>query len=396
MSKNIVILGGGFGGLYTALSLGKMPLIKRGLAQIILVEKKDHFLFTPLLYELLTEELQPWQIAPSYQKLLQNTPINFCQDKVTNIDIDNRKITLENQGNLIYDYLVLGLGIQNRYADIIGVNKYALNFRNIEDLELLNQRLTLLENISGKIIKITIIGGGANGVELACKLADRLGKRGEIHLIQRSSHILNSFPSGLIKKAKKALVNRKVLVDCNTDVLEVKQDEIIIKKENEETKITTDIIIWTAGTQCLEILKSLPSEKNKQGKLITLPTLQLPKYPEVLALGDLACIPQGKKFAPAKAQSAYQQADCAAYNLNALLTNKPLQKFRYVHLGDMMTLGEKSGIVSSFGLNITGYVGDVIRRLVYIQRLPNNRHRLQVFKHWFINSLQKRLFFKKF
>lgn len=393
MTKHICILGGGFGGLYTALSLSKMPLIKSGYAKITLVEQKDHFLFTPLLYELITGELQRWQIAPSYQKLLHNTPVNLCQDKVVNIDINNRQITLENHPNLSYDYLVLGLGTQNRYANIPGIINHALKFRSLEDLELLNQRLHLLETSQRQRLKIAVIGGGPNGVELACKLGDRLQKRGEIYLIQRTGTILKGFPQQLIKSSQEALEKRRIIAYYHTEVDKIEENQIILNKDNEQINLATDLVIWTAGTQCLDMLKSLPCEKNHQGKLITLSTLQLANYPEVFALGDLADIPQGKNSAPAKAQAAYQQADYVAANIHALLSNKPLKKFRYLHLGDMMTVGKKSAIVYSFGLNITGYIADVMRRLVYIQRLPTSRHRLQVFKHWFGNSFKKRLGF---
>ena len=393
MNKHICILGGGFGGLYTALYLSKMPLIKSGLARVTLVEKKDHFLFTPLLYELLTGELQRWQIAPSYQKLLHNTPVSFCQDKVVDIDLNNSQVALENHPHLNYDYLVLALGTKNRYASIPGIVEHTIKFRTLEDLELLNQKLHLLETSQRQRLKIAVIGGGPNGVELACKLSDRLGKRGEIYLVQRRNSILNGFPQGLINSAQRALGQRKVLVYYHTQVESIEADRIIINKHNQQINLPTDLVIWTAGTQCLEMLQSLPCEKNHQGKLMTLPTLQLENYPQVFAVGDLAHIPQGKKYAPSKAQSAYQQANCVAKNIHALLENKRPQKFRYLHLGDMMTLGKRRAIVSSYGINLTGYLADVMRRLVYIQRLPSMRHRLQVFKHWFGNSLQKRLRF---
>ena len=392
MTKHICILGGGFAGLYTALGLAKLPLVKSGAVIVTLVEPKDNFLFTPLLYELLTGELQRWQIAPSYQKLLHPTPIRFCQDKATEIDLINRQVKLANNGDLNYDYLVLAVGTENRFAEIQGLQEYALTFRSLEDYELLNQKLHLLETSGRRKIRVGVIGGGANGVELACKLGDRLAKKGQIYLIQRSSRILTGFPRGLVKSAHKSLGDRAIQIYYNTQVEEISESEISLSKNEQFFNLPIDIVIWATGNQCFSFLQNLPCETTANGKLKSLPTLQLAKFPEVFALGDLAQIPQGKhNYAPNKAQSAYQQASCAARNLNALLQEKQTTKFRYLHLGDMMTLGKKSAIVSSYGINITGYLADVMRRLVYIQRLPTTRHRLQVFKNWFGTSLQKRL-----
>lgn len=395
-NKHICILGGGFAGLYTALSLAKLPDVKSGAVTVTLVEPKDNFLFTPLLYELLTGELQRWQIAPSYQKLLYGTAIKLCQDKATAIDLYNRQVKLANHPTLNYDYLVLAVGTENRFAEIKGLQEYALTFRSVEDYELLNQKLHLLETSGRQKIRVTVIGGGANGVELACKLGDRLENKGQIYLIQRSGEILKGFPSGLVKSAQKSLGDRAVQIYYDTEVEEILATEIKLSKNEQSITLPTDIVIWATGNQCLNFLQKLPCEKTPHGKLKSLPTLQLPEFPEVFALGDLAHIRCGKHHhAPAKAQSAYQQADCAANNLTNLLQGKQnLSKFRYLHLGDMMTLGKKTAIVSSYGINITGYLADVMRRLVYIQRLPTTRHRLQVFKNWFGTSLQKRLLIK--
>jgi NADH dehydrogenase len=392
MTKHICILGGGFAGLYTALDLAKLAEVKSGAVTVTLVEPKDNFLFTPLLYELLTGELQRWQIAPSYQKLLHRTPIKFCQDKAMTIDLINRQVKLANYPDLNYDYLVLAVGTENRFAEIKGLQEYALTFRSLEDYEQLNQKLHLLETSGRQKIRVAVIGGGANGVELACKLGDRLANKGQIYLIQRSNRLLNGFPLGLVKSAHKSLGERGVQIYYDTQLEEIAATEISLSKNQQPINLPTDIVIWATGNQCLSFLQNLPCAKTPNGKLKSLPTLQLREFPEVFALGDLAHIPQGKSnHAPAKAQSAYQQASCAARNINALIQKKTPSKFRYFHLGDMMTLGKKSAIVSSYGINLTGYGADVIRRLVYIQRLPTTRHRLQVFKNWFGTSLRKRL-----
>ena len=154
---NICVLGGGFSGLYTALYLSKHPQVKSGEWKITLVERNDNFLFTPLLYELITGELQRWEIAPTYQKLLAGTSIKFCQQIVKKIDLDNRQVKLDNDDNLNYDYLVLGLGTQNRWVDIPGLKNHALTFRTLQDLEQLQAKIHYLETLDRKHLRVAII-----------------------------------------------------------------------------------------------------------------------------------------------------------------------------------------------------------------------------------------------
>jgi NADH dehydrogenase len=392
MTKHICILGGGFGGLYTCLSLNRTPLVRAGKAKITLVEQKDHFLFTPLLYELITGELQRWEIAPSYQKLLHDTNINLCQDKIINVDLNKCQVKLNNHPNLNYDYLVLALGRKNRYAPIPGLTTHALKFRTLEDVELLNQRLHLLETSSRQRLRVAVIGGGPNGVEIAGKISDRLGQRGEIYLIERGQSLLKNFSVGVQKASGRALAARKIQVIYNSELKAIEAGQVILVRQRQTVTIPTDLVLWAAGTQSLEWLLELDCQKNSQGKLTTYPTLQLVDYPEVFALGDLANIPHRKlKPVPATAQAAYQQAGYVAKNIQRIMEGKSLKHFHYFHLGDMLTLGKKVAVVSSFGVNLEGALADKIRRLAYIQRLPTFRHRWQVLKNVVRNSLSQKL-----
>ncbi|ACK72886.1 FAD-dependent pyridine nucleotide-disulphide oxidoreductase [Gloeothece citriformis PCC 7424] len=391
----IVILGGGFGGLYTALYLSRHRLFQSGKCKITLVEPKDHFLFTPLLYELITGELQRWEIAPSYQKLLASTPIRLCQHSVKEINFKTRQVYLENAQQLSYDYLVVAVGTETRWADISGLSTYALTFRTLEDLEYLKGQLHLLEISDRQILRLGVIGGGANGVELACKLADRLGKRGEVILIERGKNILKGFSPGVRSAAWKALSLRRVNVELNATVEAIEANQMTLVQYDQRNQYPIDLVIWATGTQSREWVTDLDCQHNHQGKLLTYPTLQLIDYPEVFALGDITEIhSSSQKSVPATAQAAFQQASCAAKNIVALIQHKPLKVFHYHHLGDMLTLGQKSAIISSFFLNIDGRLGDIIRRLAYILRLPTPRHRLQVLRSWFIKLIirVKRLF----
>lgn len=394
MAKKICILGGGFGGLYTALYLSRSAAIKSEKWEITLVEPKDNFLFTPLLYELITGELQRWEIAPSYQKLLRNTKIKLCQVKAKDINFIQAKVALENGQTLNYNYLVLAVGCKNRWANIPGLRENALTFRTVEDVEYLQARLHLLEATEKQKIQLAVIGGGPNGVELACKLADKLGKRGQVRLIERGDNILKGFSHGVRSASWKALSKRKVEVNINTNVEAISADKLTLTKNEQKIQIDTDLVIWAAGIQSREWIVNLDCQKTPQGKLLTSPSLQLIDYPEVFVLGDIAEIRSSKTRVPATAQAAYQQASCVAKNILLSLEGKSLKSFRYLHLGDMLTLGKRSAIVSCFFLNIEGRLADIIRRLAYILRLPTFRHRLQVLKSLFskLGMKIKRLF----
>ena len=379
---HICILGGGFGGLYTALYLSRF--FEDESDQITLVEPKDRFLFTPLLYELLTGELQRWEIAPSYHKLLHNKNIHFCQQSVQDVELKMRQVKLENGQKLTYDYLVLAVGNQTRYADIPGVVEHTLKFRTLADAELLHERLKLLEATQRQHLRLAIIGGGPSGVELACKLADRLGKRGQVSLVERGTEILKPYSRGVQKAAQKAMTGR-VQLHLNTSVKEIEAEQITVVQNNQTFTWAVDFVLWTAGTETQKWVRNLDCQHNDWGQVLTRPTLQLVDFPEVFAVGDLAD-GQNNRI-PATAQAAYQQASRVAKNLKAALQGRRLRPFHYLHLGDMLTLGKGAAVVSSFSINISGSVGALLRRLIYVQRLPTWRHRLQVLKNllmgWF-------------
>ncbi len=382
----VCIVGGGFGGLYTALYLSNFGWIKSEKYKIILVEPKNNFLFTPLLYEILTGELQRWEIAPTYQKLLAGTNINWIQDKVQEVDLIRKSVSLESQTSLAYDYLVLAAGRKTKCVNLPGLTTHALTFRSIFDAERLQERLRTLE-ASDELVKIAIIGAGANGVELACKVSDRLKGKAAILLIDRGDGILKNFNSGIQKAATKAIERCKIKVLLSTDIKEITADSISIYHGNKLVTVPINLVLWTAGTETIDWVDNLNCQQNKLGQLLTRPTLQLIDYPEVLALGDLAEIRHSKtRIVPSTAQAAYQQAGTAAKNLQAMILNKQLQRFYYLHLGDMLTLGKGNAIISSFSINLTGFVAGILRRLIYVQRLPTIRHRWQVFKNLFFGN----------
>jgi NADH dehydrogenase len=384
----ICILGGGFGGLYTALRLSQLPWEKPQRPEIILVDHNDRFLFSPLLYELLTGELQTWEIAPPYEELLVNTGVRFTQATVAGIDIDERRVQLQDGPEFSYERLVLALGGETPLDMAPGVAEYALPFRTLADAYRLEERLRILEESDKDKIRVAIVGAGYSGVELACKLAERLGERGRLRLIELSDMILRTSPDFNRDAAHKALDDRNVWIDLETSVESIEPDMISLLYKAQVDTIPVDLVLWTVGTRVAPVLQSLPLKHNQRGQLTTTPTLQVVDHPEIYALGDLAdCRDAEGQQIPSTAQAAFQQADYTAWNIWASLTGRPLLPFRYQPLGEMMTLGTDNATLTGLGVKLDGPLAHIARRLGYLYRMPTLDHKLKVGFNWIARPL---------
>lgn len=387
-TARICILGGGFGGLYTALRLSQLPWEPEQKPEIVLVDQSDRFLFSPLLYELLTGELQTWEIAPPFEEVLQSTGVRFCQGVVSEIDIHQQQVHLQNGLEISYDRLVLALGGETPLDIVPGGTAYAHPFRTIADAYRLEERLRVLEESNEDKIRVAIVGAGYSGVELACKLADRLRHRGRFRLIELSDQILRTSGEFNRQAASKALEDRGIFIDLETKVESIEQDSISLEYKNQVDTIPVDLVIWTVGTRVTPVVRSLPIKQNQRGQIITTLTLQVPDRPEIFALGDLAdCHDAEGQQVPGNAQAAFQQADYVAWNIWATLTNRPLLSFRYQYLGEMMTLGIDDATLSGLGIQLNGSLAYIARRLAYLYRLPNIDHQMKVGFNWLVRPI---------
>ncbi|NCJ06390.1 FAD-dependent oxidoreductase [Synechococcales cyanobacterium C] len=382
-SLKICILGGGFGGLYTALRLSQLPWPEGQTPEIILVDQSDHFLFSPFLYELVTGELQAWEIAPPFTELLAETGVQFIQATVQDIDPQQRQVTLADDRTLPFDRLVLALGGETPRHQVPGAAEYALPFRTVADAYQLEARLRAFETAPQEVIRVAIAGAGPSGVELACKLAERLGDRGRIRIIDRGSSILESAPEFNQQAALKTLEEQGVWLDLETTVEKVEADQLTLTYKNQTDTLPVDLVLWTVGTAIAAPIRAVKLPHNPRGQLPTLPTLQVQDHPDIYALGDLAdCHDAQGQQVPGTAQAALQQADCAAWNVWASLTERPLLPFRYTHLGEMLTLGQSTAALTGLGLKLDGSAAYLARRLIYLYRMPTLEHQLKVGLHW--------------
>ncbi|ESA36259.1 nadh fad-containing subunit [Leptolyngbya sp. Heron Island J] len=391
-NQRVVILGGGFGGLYTALALSKLPWDKVTKPEITLVDQRDRFLFAPLLYELVSDELQTWEIAPPYAELLAGTGIKFHQSGVAGIDAAANSVCLKDDTVLPYDYLVLALGGETPMDMAPGVKEHAIAFRTLNDAYALKERLREIENSDADKIRVAVVGGGYSGVELVCKLAERLGERGRLRIIERGTAILQNSPAFNQKAAQDALTEKGIWIDYETTVTEVGVDTISLEYKDQTDVLPVELVLWTVGNRVNSLVASLPFEKNERQQLKIQPTLQLLNQDHIFAIGDLA---DGKdadgNMVPTTAQAALQQADYTAWNIWGALTGRPPLPFRYQHLGEMMTLGSDSATLAGLGLKLDGTAAHIARRLTYLYRMPTFEHQLRVGLNWISQPLRELL-----
>ncbi|MGK7890406.1 MAG: NAD(P)/FAD-dependent oxidoreductase, partial [Leptolyngbyaceae cyanobacterium] len=229
----ICVLGGGFGGLYTALNLTQFPWDTTPKPEIVLVDQHDRFVFLPLLYELLTGELETWEIAPPFTELLGDTGIQFHQQAVSHIDVETKTVHFAStdplsSDSLAFDYLDLALGGETPIDLVPGAADHAIPFRTIANAYQVEERLRSLEQMDQEKIRVAVVGGGYSGVELACKLAERLGDRGRLRIVEMGDQILRTSTEFNREAARKALSDRQVWLDLETRVTNIGSDTITL------------------------------------------------------------------------------------------------------------------------------------------------------------------------
>ena len=384
MAGSVVIVGGGFGGLYTALALAA----ERHHPPVLLVEPQERFLFLPLLYELLSGELRSWEIAPRYDSLLAGRGVAWLQDRVMRIDLQARCLHTEAGRRIPWDRLVLATGAGTDSFGVPGVERHSLSFRSLADVQRLQALVAQLARSGRPLQRLAVVGGGPSGVELACKLADLAGSAAVIELIEQGDTLLPGSRAFNREQAQLSLRRRDVRVRTRTQVIEVGSDRLLMRRlpEGESEQLAVQGVIWTAGQRCRPPQIDPPLMKDSQGRLLCEPDLRLRQHDEVFVVGDLAAVPQAEPAAgaslPTTAQVAFQQAPLAAANVLRSLRGEPLQTFRWQDLGEMLSLGKGEATLTGAGLTLAGPAAYQIRRLAYLARLPRLSHQMRVAAGW--------------
>lgn len=385
----VVIVGGGFGGLYSALALSQRPEHP----PILLIEPNEHFLFLPLLYELLSGELRRWEIAPRYDALLAGRGIAHLRDRVEAIDTDRRQVHTQGGQTIRYGRLVIASGAITTTFGVPGAERHCQGFRTLADVERLQKLLGNLARHPRPLQRLAVVGAGATGVELACKLADLADGSAVIELIEQGPELLPQSRSFNREQAALALQRRDVRLRTHSAVVAVEADRLRLRRTDTaaasaspapvaEEELVVAGVIWTAGLAFRPPAITPAPPQDARGRLRCEPTLQLEGHPEVFVIGDLAAPGGLDGPLPSSAQVAFQQAPLLAANLLRSLAQEPLEPFRWNDLGEMLSLGRGEASLCGAGVTLAGRAAFRLRQLAYLSRMPGLSHTLRVAAGW--------------
>ncbi len=390
----VVIVGGGFGGLIAAKSLARMPV------HVTLVDRTNHHVFQPLLYQVASAGLSPADIASPIRSILaRQKNIDVQLATVTAVDLAHKRVVLAD-GALAYDYLVLAAGAHTNYFGHPEWEPHAPGLKSLEDAIEVRRRMLLAferaerssdEKERQRLLTFVAIGGGATGVELAGAFAEvrRFVLREDfrsIHpenarviLLEAGPRILPSFDESLSTKAVKQLEQLGVVVRTGTRVTAIDERGVELGGE----RIDSATVVWAAGVEVSPIVRSLGVPLDKQGRILVESDLSLPGHPEAFAIGDVIHFEQNGKTVPGVSQVAMQGGKFVADAIRRTMAGRPRGRFHYFDKGIMATIGRSRAVAEPFGFKLSGFVAWLAWLVVHIWYLIGFRNRAIVMFEWF-------------
>ncbi len=366
-SESIVVVGGGFGGLATVQDL----LAKSDGTSVILIDEGNRFLFKPLLYELLSDELQLWEVAPQYSDLASELGFIFLQESIVEIDTIERKLITSSEAEIRYSQLVISTGVTTDYSFLENSQDYACGFSNLNDFQRIKKLITTINNSSEFTDPIVIAGAGPTGVELACKISDLLKDRVEIYLVDKGDKILPNSKSFNREKAIDAIGKRKIRVYLEYYIKSVDKTFLELYSTHNEAnnviKIDYSTLVCTAGLKPAKS-KILHDFLNENQKIKVNEFMQIDEYPNIFFVGDITFYENNPY--PSSAQVAMKQGSLVAQNILSLRKGNELKPFKFEDLGEMLSLGIGNASITGYGITLAGRLAFEIRRFAYLMRMP--------------------------
>jgi NADH dehydrogenase len=394
-TPHIVIIGAGFAGLEVARGLAKAPV------RITLIDKHNHHLFQPLLYQVAIAGLLPSQIAQPVRTIFRRQKnFTFQMGEVTEVNFSERFVRL-NGSVIAYDYLVIAVGGRTNFFGHDALEEHGFQLKDIESaVRTRNHLLTLFEKASAEgnaekrkaMLTFVIVGGGPTGVETAGALAELIEHvmvkdfprlnldEARVLLLEASPHLISAYPEELRRATHRLLRKKNVEILLNTKMDEYDGQRVTL---GDGTQIESQTLIWTAGVKAAELADRLGEEQASAGRVRVTPTLQLARHPEAFVIGDAAFVVDGNGSPlPMLSTVAIQQGKAAADSIRRLVAGGDAVPFQYKDPGLLATVGRNAAVARIFGLSFSGLIAWLIWVGLHIYRIIGFRNRLAVMFNW--------------
>lgn len=392
----VVIIGGGFGGLQAAKRLGNKPV------EVILIDRKNHHTFQPLLYQVATAVLSPGEIASPIRRILHRYKnVNIILGEVVGFDLGKKVVKLADDSEISFDYLIVAAGARHSYFGHDEWEDNAPGLKTVEDAVEIRRRVLLAFEVAEREAYLTgvrnhlnfvVVGGGATGVEMAGAIAGiaRLALANDFNLIdtrkalvmllEGGDRILNTFSPQLSEKAKEDLESLGVEVYLNSFVTDVEPGRVKVG----DKWIRCDVVVWATGVAASPLGRDLGAETDKAGRVLVNKDLSVGANKNIFVIGDMASLKrENGQPVPGVAPAAMQMADTAVDNILSDIGGKPRQEFEYWDKGSMATIGRNKAIVEAGKFKLTGFLAWLAWLFVHIMTLIGFRNRLFVLSGWF-------------
>ena len=406
--KRIVILGGGFGGVYAAMNLEKL-LARERAVEICLVSRDNFFLFTPMLHEIAASDLEVTNIVNPLRKLLHR--VEVLVGDVNEIDLPNKRVLISrgyhnDSQQVDYDHLVIALGSITNFYNLPGFPELALAMKSLPDaIRLRAQIIRHLEDANSEchptyresLLTFVVAGGGFAGVETVAALNDFVREALPFYpnlcedmlrviLVHSGAVILPELGESLGRYTQKVLARRGVEVRLNTRVKSMTENSVFLA---DSVVIPSRTLVWAAGTAPSPLIFSLPCRKER-GRIRVNQFLRVSDWPDVWAVGDCAFVPDIRnpgKSHPPTAQHAIREGKVVAQNIAAVLLGRRLKPFSFRTIGVLASIGRRIGVARIFGFNFSGFFAWWMWRTVYLSKLPGLDKKVRVAFDWTLDLL---------
>ncbi len=403
----ILILGGGFGGVYAGLRLQK-KLRRDESVEMTLVNRENFFVFTPMLHEIAAGDLDPADIVNPIRSLLKR--VAFLSAEVETIDLAAKTVTVSHgidghTQRLEYDYLVIAMGTVTNFFKLPGVEEQSMTMKSLGDAILLrNQLIAHMEEANAgaqteeakSLMTFVVAGGGFAGIETSAAINDFIRESLRFYpclkeemvrviVVHPDAIVLPELGPDLGAYAQRKLSERGVEILTNTKVIKATSEDVTL---SDGRLIKTRTLIWTAGTSPHPLVGMLPCA-SERGRIKVDAFLQVPGWPGVFALGDCASVPNPRtgKPQPPTAQHAVREAVLAADNLIANMRGSAKKPFDFQILGQLAAIGRRTGVAKIFGIKFSGFIAWWMWRTIYLAKLPRFEKKLRVAIDWTLDLI---------